>query len=145
MARAYRASRTIDAPASTVWALLTDAGTYDDWNDAVISIEGPIRQGGTIKLVSVVDPKRTFKLKVTEMQAPSRMVWSDGMPLGLFTGERTYTVADRGDGGSDFTMVEEFTGPLAGLITRAIPDLTESFNTFADGLKTAAEARADVR
>jgi len=29
--------------------------------------------------------------------------------------------------------------PLAGLITKAIPDLTPSFDTFADGLKTAAE------
>lgn len=145
MARAYRVSRSIDAPPSTVWDLLTDARTYDDWNDAVISIEGPIRQGQSIKLVSVVDPKRTFTLKVTEMCEPSRMVWSDGMPLGLFTGERTYTIADRGDGGSEFTMVEEFTGPLAGLITKAIPDMTDSCNTFAAGLKRAAETRADVR
>ena len=38
--------------------------------------------------------------------------------------------------------VEEFTGPLAGLITKAIPDLTTSFDTFADGLKAAAEAEA---
>ena len=145
MVREYRASRTIDAPPTTVWALLTDAESYDDWNDAVISITGPIRPGGTINLVSVVDPKRTFTLTVTQMREPSRMVWSDGMPLGLFRGERTYTVTDRGDGGSDFTMVEEFTGLLAGLITRAIPDMTESFTTFADSLKTAAEARADVR
>lgn len=145
MARECRASRTIDAPATTVWDLLTDAASYDDWNDAVISIEGPIRQGQTIKLVSVVDPKRTFKLKVTEMREPSRMVWSDGMPLGLFKGERTYTVTDRGDGRSEFRMVEQFTGPLAGLITKAIPDMTDSFTTFADSLKTAAEARADIR
>ena len=39
-------------------------------------------------------------------------------------------------------MVEAFTGPLAGLITRAIPDLTESFELFADGLASAAEAEA---
>jgi hypothetical protein len=36
-------------------------------------------------------------------------------------------------------MTEEFSGPLAGLITKAIPDLTESFNQFADGLKASAE------
>jgi hypothetical protein len=29
---------------------------------------------------------------------------------------------------------------LSGLITRTIPDMTDSFNQFADGLKTAAEA-----
>jgi hypothetical protein len=37
-------------------------------------------------------------------------------------------------------MVEAFTGPLAGLITKAIPDLTASFDMFADCLKEAAES-----
>lgn len=51
---------------------------------------------------------------------------------------RTYRLVER-DGSMEFSMTEEFTGPLAGLITTAIPDMTESFNQFADGLKTAAE------
>jgi uncharacterized protein YndB with AHSA1/START domain len=138
--RSYQVSRLIDAPAGVVWALLTDASSYARWNAAVISIEGPIVKGNTIKLVSIADPKRTFKLKVAEIRAPHHMVWADGMPLGLFTGRRTYTIAERGAGGCEFSMVEAFTGPLAGLITKAIPDLTGSFNTFADGLKAAAEA-----
>jgi hypothetical protein len=37
-------------------------------------------------------------------------------------------------------MTEEYTGLLSGLFTKAIPDLTESFNLFADSLKRAAEA-----
>jgi hypothetical protein len=37
-------------------------------------------------------------------------------------------------------MTELLSGPLSGLITRTIPDMTDSFNQFADGLKTAAEA-----
>jgi uncharacterized protein YndB with AHSA1/START domain len=134
----FHVARTIAAPADRVWALLTDAAGYCDWNKAVVSIEGTIALGNTIKVVSVVNPKRTFSLKVTEMVAPSRMVWSDGMPLGLFTGKRTYTLAER-DGATEFTMTEEFTGLLSGLITKAIPDMTDSFNQFADGLKSAAE------
>lgn len=141
-ARSYQVSRTIDAPAEVVWSLLTDASGYARWNRAVVSIEGPIAQGGKVRLVSVADPKRTFSLTVAEMQAPRRMVWTDGMPLGLFTGRRTYTIEDRGAGGCEFTMAEAFTGPLAGLITKAIPDLTDSFTTFADGLKAAAEEDA---
>jgi len=39
-------------------------------------------------------------------------------------------------------MAEVFSGPLAPLITKAIPDMTESFEIFADGLKSAAEGRA---
>ncbi len=138
--RSYRASASINAPAASVWALLADADGYADWNDTVISIQGPIREGDTINLVSTVSPKRTFRLRVTRMQAPLLMVWSDGMPLRSFTGERTYSITDEGDGRSEFTVIEEFTGPLARLVTKAIPDLTASFNTFADGLKNAAEA-----
>lgn len=60
------------------------------------------------------------------------------MPLGLFKGERTYRLDER-DGGTEFSMTEQFGGLLSGLITRAIPDLTDSFNLFADSLKSAAE------
>jgi hypothetical protein len=42
--------------------------------------------GGSIKLVSIASPQRTFSLRVTSMQARVTMVWSDGMPLGLFRG-----------------------------------------------------------
>lgn len=139
-ARSYQVARTIAAPASVVWGLLSDADSYADWNEAVISIEGPIEVGNTIRLVSVADPKRTFKLKVAEASPPNHMVWADGMPLGLFTGRRTFTIVERDEGACEFSMVEAFTGPLAGLITKAIPDLTPSFETFADGLKSAAEA-----
>lgn len=141
MPKQYSVTRTIAASPETVWNLLTDADGYDDWNDAVVSIEGPIAIGNTIKLVSVVNPKRTFSLKVSVMEAPHRMVWSDGMPLGLFKGERTYLIEGK-DGSSEFSMTEVFSGPLSGLITKAIPDMTESFNQFADGLKRAAEAAA---
>ena len=43
-ARSYRASRVIDAPASVVWRLLTDADSYAVWNDAVVRIEGSIAE-----------------------------------------------------------------------------------------------------
>ncbi len=44
-----------------------------------------------------------------------------------------------GNGGTVFTMTEDYTGPLAGLITKVIPDMSESFIQIADGLKAAAE------
>ncbi|MCB0873039.1 MAG: SRPBCC domain-containing protein [Thermoleophilia bacterium] len=140
--RSYEVTRTIEASADDVWALLTDADTYPAWNRAVISIDGPIVEGASIRLVSMADPKRTFTLEVAEMTAPTRMVWTDGMPLGLFSGRRTYTITNDDPAVCEFTMAERFSGLLAGLLTRVIPDLTESFETFADGLKTAAEARS---
>lgn len=139
MTKRYHVERVINAPADRVWDLLTDGSNYTSWNPAVVSLDGPIRVGETISLVSIVNPKRAFKLKVVEITAPNRMVWADGMPFGLFKGRRTYLVDER-DGSTTFSMTEEFSGPLSGLITKTIPDMTDSFNQFADGLKKAAEA-----
>ena len=137
----YTVSREIQAPPHVVWDLLTDPSSYRDWNPAVLSIEGAMSTGSTIKLVSIASPQRTFSLTVTSMEAPVRMVWSDGMPLGLFRGVRTYRLDPTG-AGTAFSMTEKFSGPLAGLIAKSIPDLTDSFNQFADGLRIAAERAA---
>ena len=140
MSLSYKVQRTIQAAPERIWELLTDSAGYASWNPTVVSLEGRIAVGETIKLVSTVNPKRTFSLKVTELEGPRRMVWSDGMPLGLFKGVRTYSLNPT-DAGSEFEMEEVYSGPLAPLITKAIPDLTDSFVQFADGLKTASEAR----
>ncbi len=134
----YAVARTINAPVEKVWALLTDAAGYTTWNPTIVSLEGNIAVGERISLVSTVNPKRAFKLNVVEM-SPQKMVWSDGMPLGLFKGERTFTVTPTTGGGTEFSMREVYSGLLAPLITKTIPDMTDSFEEFATGLKNAAE------
>jgi hypothetical protein len=142
VSKMYSASRDIQAPPEVVWALLTDPSSYENWNPAVLLIEGVMSPGGSIKLVSIASPERTFSLRVTSMAAPRSMVWSDGMPFGLFRGVRTYRL-DPVSNGTSFSMTEEFSGPLAGLISKSIPDLTDSFDTFANGLKAGAERATD--
>jgi hypothetical protein len=68
-------------------------------------------------------------------------VWSGGMPLGLFKGERTFTLTPTRGGDVEFSMSEVFSGPLAGLIGKSIPDLQPAFDEFAASLKRRAEAR----
>lgn len=62
--RTTSVSTNIQAEAATIWRLLTDASNYASWNSTVVSIEGDIKLGARIKLVSTLDPSRTFKLKV---------------------------------------------------------------------------------
>ncbi len=139
--KSYSIERTIEASPQRVWELLTDADAYPSWNPSVVSLSGRIAGGETIQLVSTVNPGRTFSLAVSGVQPAERMVWSDGMPLGLFRGVRTFSLRALGAERTEFSMQERYSGLLAGLITRAIPDLTESFARFADGLKSAAESR----
>jgi hypothetical protein len=136
----YAVRRLIDAEPPTIWGLLTDAASYPSWNPSVLGIEGTIAAGEQIELTSVLNPKRTFKLEVTEFVPPRRMVWSDGMPLGLFRGVRTYSITPTENGPTEFSMEEVFSGLLEPLISKSIPDMTDSFEQFADGLKRAAEA-----
>ncbi len=131
-------SREISARPQTVWALLTNAESYSGWNPAVISIEGQIEDGESIDLVSIVNPDRSFNLSV-EMHGAHSMTWSDGMPLGLFKGVRVFELTDQGES-TTFEMTETYSGVMAGLITKAIPDMQDSFEQFADGLKAASEA-----
>jgi hypothetical protein len=87
-------------------------------------------------------PGRAFPLKVTEFSAPRSMVWSGGMPLGLFTGRRSFTLTPMPGGEVTFAMREAFAGLLAPLITRSIPDQQPAFDAFAADLKRRAERPA---
>jgi hypothetical protein len=118
---------------------LTDGAGYPRWNTTVNKLEGRIAPGETIKLFVKLNPGRAFPVKVVEFDAPRRMVWRGGMPLGLFKGERTFTLTPEGGGTTRFSMVEEFTGPLAPLIGKSIPDMQPAFDEFAAALKAAAE------
>lgn len=138
--KSFQTSTTIHAPAATIWALLTDAAAYPKWNPTVTRIDGDIALGEKITVHATISPGRAFPVKVEALEPNTRMVWAGGMPLGLFRGARTFTLTPRGEGAVEFAMREEFTGLMAPLITRSIPDLTPAFEAFAAALKEAAEA-----
>jgi uncharacterized protein YndB with AHSA1/START domain len=126
----------INADADVIWSLLTNARDYPSWNSTVVSIEGEITAGKTIRLKSTLDPKRTFKLSVKQFQPPERLVWGDAM------GTRTYLITKKGPGSITFSMHEKIGGPLFPLFARMIPSFDESFDRFAADLKKKAETRS---
>lgn len=133
----YRVGTVIDADPATVWALLTDAGAYPRWNSTVVDLQGSIAAGEEIKLRSTVDPKRTFKLRVSTFEPNARLVWEDGGRA--FKGVRTFTLRARDDGRTEVTMAEVFTGSMMKMIAPKLPDFRPSFAAFAADLKRAAE------
>jgi hypothetical protein len=137
--KAYGATATIKASPEAIWAILTDAPAYQAWDSGIERVEGSIAPGNRLRVVSKANPGRAFPVTVTELSPGRRMTWSGGMPLGLFRGVRTFTLAPGGGGTTRFTMREEYTGPLLPLIWRSMPDLGPSFRQFAAGLKERAE------
>lgn len=130
----------IAAPAERVFALLTDAPAYPSWNTTVDGVDGRIALGEKITVRAKINPGRAFPVKVTALEPSTRMVWTGGMPLGLFTGVRTYSIAPTSPSSSRFRMTEVFSGPMLALIGRSLPDMSEPFAAFCKGLKTTVEA-----
>ena len=137
----YETTRRIAASPQVIWSILTDTDRLQDGSFSILKIEGEIAEGETIILWSEADPKRAFPIRVNDVDAPRRMVWSNGMPFGLFKGTRVFEVAPDGDGAM-FRMREDYTGVLAGLMFKIIPDLQPTFETFGDGLLAAAEGQS---
>jgi hypothetical protein len=138
--RGFEASSVIKAEPAAIWAVLTDGAGWTSWDSAVVRLEGTIAPGSKVTVYPEVNPKRGFAVKVVEFEPAKRMTWRGGMPLGLFTGTRTYVLTPQPDASVRFAMREAYTGPLAGLIGRSIPDLGPSFVRFANGLKHRVEA-----
>jgi hypothetical protein len=137
--KAFEASSVIRATPEAIWAILVDGASYPRWDSGVLSVDGRIAPGETIKVVSGANPGRTFPVKVSEFTPARSMTWSGGMPLGLFKGVRTFTLAPAGDGTVRFGLREEYSGPLLSMMWRSMPDLGPSFAQFANGLKQRAE------
>lgn len=136
----YRVEKTIKATPETIWSILTDGPSYPEWNSSVDKLEGRVAPGEKIKMFVKINPGKAFPVKVNRFEPPSLMTWEGGLPLGLCTGVRTYTLTPDGNGATVFTMEEVFSGPLSGLIAKTIPDFTEPFEQFGEGLKAKAES-----
>jgi hypothetical protein len=134
-------SATIEIKVSPekVWGILTDAAKYTEWDRGMISLEGRIAPGEKLTIYAKIAPNRAFKVTVSEFVPNTKMVWSSGMPLGLFKGNRSFTLEPLGNNQVKFTIQEAFSGLLLPLIRGTIPDLNPTFATYVSALKARAE------
>jgi hypothetical protein len=139
--KAFSVRVFIRATPERIWALLTDAAKFTRWNNTVEKVDGKIALGERVTVHPKINPGRAFPVTVAGFEPPRSMVWTGGMPLGLFKGQRTFTLTPGLNGDVEFSMREEYTGLMAPLICRSIPDLQPAFDEFASDLKRAAEAK----
>ena len=125
----------IDADTQTIWDILTNSKDYPRWNSTIVSLEGNIKKGEKIKLVSTLAPNRTFNIKIKEAIPREKMVWGDGM------GNRTYLLEPTTDGKVNFSMTEKMGSPIFPLFAGMIPPFDEAFEQFAADLKQEAERK----
>jgi hypothetical protein len=125
------------ARSSTVWDIITDAGNYTVWDSGITRIEGQVRNGATIRIRTMTGGNQTFRLRVRQIPG-ELMTWTGRLPLGPFTGVRTFTLSPQ-DGKTHLKVREEFSGPLLGLIWRTVPDLGQDCTGYVNAVKERAE------
>jgi uncharacterized protein YndB with AHSA1/START domain len=137
----FTTTATIRARAEAVWAILTDGPGYARWNPEINRVEGRIALGEKIKAHVVLHGGKVqpVTVRVTALEPPRRMVWTGGLPLGLFTGRRTFSLTPRDGGIVEFTMQVQLSGPLAPLIAKSLGNRQPDIDALAAGLKTWAE------
>jgi hypothetical protein len=140
--KTFEAAVRIDAGAEQVWQVLVDVGSWRDWASGVDRVDGAVALGRQLVVLPAVSHGNRTRWTVTEIRPGEAMRWQRGLPLGAFTAERTFRLDPQGDGGTEFVVREQCSGPLAALAMRSVPDLNPSFRQFAAGLKARAEQRA---
>jgi len=136
--RVFEATSIIAASPENVWAVLTDVASWPDWESGIVRVKGDLEIGRKLQITNAGKAGKGFPFTVTAIEPVERIALIGVAKLGLFTGERTYLLSTKSRG-TRFRMREEYHGRLASMIVQAVPDLTASFQQFADGLKERAE------
>jgi hypothetical protein len=133
----------ITAPAERVWAVLTDFGSYPEWNPFIPSIEGDVREGAGLK-VRIAPPggrAMTFKPTVTGLEPGRSLRWLGRLLVpGLLDGQHSFRIDSLGEGRTRFTQSERFSGLLVRFIGKTLARTEQGFAEMNEALKRRAEA-----
>ena len=139
----------IEAPAATVWQVLTATEQYNKWNPFMPSLIGALRVGQRLT-VTIRAGRRTMKFRpiVQAFEDGAVLRWRGRLGLpGLFDGEHELRVEATGPETSRFTQRETFRGLLVPLMGRVLADTDAGFaamNTAFDARATSRVARAST-
>jgi uncharacterized protein YndB with AHSA1/START domain len=136
----YTSTSMIRASQGAVWALLTDGAGYREWNPEIVQLDGRIARGERITAhVRLGDGAvRRVPLRVSALEAPNRMEWTGGLPLGLFIGRRLFTLTACA-GGVEFRLHLAMSGLLGPLILKSVGDRQPELDSFSSALKLRCE------
>lgn len=139
-----RTAIEIDAPAATVWAVLTDFEGLRRWNDFLLAVEGEKRLGArwVVKLKLGDRKPMRFTPRVVEWIPERAMRWFGRTGYrGIFDGEHGFVIEPLADDRVRFVHEERFSGVLVRpLLWMLGADLPDGFKAFNRALKARAEA-----
>jgi hypothetical protein len=142
--RDLRREIDIDARPSVVWAVLTNTGSYPDWNPFIRRVGGNLREGAKLDVRIEPPGGRAMSLKPTVLNVDSEreLRWiGHFLVRGLFDGEHIFRLEALGDGRTRFTQAERFSGILVRALGSTLDKTELGFEQMNRALKSQAEAR----
>ena len=134
----FESEALINARASTVWEVITDAGNLTVWESGITAIDGELRNGGTIR-IKTADAGGRHPPAPRPSRLPGEvMTWTSGLPLGLLKRVRTFTLSPRA-GRTHLVVKEQVSRPLAGLPGNTRPDTAHALNEYVNAVMNRAE------
>jgi uncharacterized protein YndB with AHSA1/START domain len=140
----YSTSVRIDAPAETVWAVLTDVVQWPEWNSTVTRAEmgGVLSVGNRVRMKQKRMPRLTWL--VTEVAPGDSFSWTTRSPGVTTVAE--HKVKAESDGTTVTEAILRQTGPLSGVVGVLFGERTRRYmDVEAAGLKRRCEEGEDAR
>jgi hypothetical protein len=126
----------IDSPPQVVWQVLTATRDYPSWNPMIARVNGELREGNVIE----IDAGMVFRPRILAFRVDQELRWKGHVWIpGIFDGEHRFVLEAHGNQ-TRLIQGEEFTGILAGRITREIIDDTI---VAMKGMNSALKARTE--
>jgi hypothetical protein len=135
----------INAPAATVWQVLTDLGRYPEWNPFTVRAESTLEIGSAVDLYIPRGQKmmkQTFVLEVFD--PPKEIAWRLPRMLhkAVFNAYRVQKVTPLDDERCTYQTSDTFDGWIAGKLYRSQSGwVLKNFNRLAGALKERSEAQ----
>lgn len=135
----------INAPAETVWQVLTDFESYPDWNPFTVRAESSLEVGESVDLYiprgkSLM--KQSFVLEVFD--PPREIAWRLRKMLhkAIFSAYRVQKVVAVDEGSCTYETSDTFDGWIAGKLYRSQNEwVQKNFKKLAAALKERAESQ----
>jgi hypothetical protein len=133
----------IKAPASVVWAILTDFATYKRWNPYIRAILGRPENGSALRMTLQRNGRVAMSTSslLTHVREPRELRWRRRhLAPGLYTTEHRLRIESLPDGSVRFHQTEQIKGLFAPFLSGGSRRATEeSFHAMNHALKARAE------
>jgi len=140
----YQTTFDVNAPAETVWRVLTTLDRYGEWNPQIPRASGTIEEQGTIHLCLALPGRPAMNLVATiEKVRPARLLTWRGHVVApwLFEGHRKFEIQSAGDRRVSVRHVENIHGLLAPLFAVFMGGPVErGHHALNQALRTRAES-----